>query len=1595
MKIFRVLLASLLIFCIGISPSLFKMSSTAFLAFAEEEEKPGGEIIIGGGLPKALFAAPTYLNVEQQRLYVADSLNNRVQAFIRGNVFQLGFGGYGQNAREFDKPAGIASNEKSIFIVDSSNSRIQVFDAKGNYLSQFGSFGSEEGFLKNPTDVALFDDKLFVCDSGNSRIQVFTLNGEFVSAIGKKGSGNVEFDYPMGIEVFESDIYVSDTNNHRIQIMDSHGEYKTSFGWEGTEEKAFQYPKGITIYDGTLYVVDSGNKRIQLYGLNGVYKKAIQYEKFVSPFGIAILDNKILVSDETLNKIFSLEMDGKFYGYFGSQQDQKGYFVRPAKVAVSENHIYVLDICTNLIQKFDQNGKFVSLINNEALVKAGITTPTSLDCYENKIYVVDANASKAAAITDEGKLLFAFGKYGAGDGEFVFPNDISVFNNVIVISDSGNSRIQVFDQDGKWKTSFGTFGSADSQFIAVKSITVEDNTIYVSDSGNSCIQQFDFEGKFIRKMGKDGYELGSYSELTGIDSDSSHKIFIADTNNNRIQIFDTITNQSQVYGSFGSVFQIEGNIATATKDFDYSKIPGKFVFPADVAVFKDYSIIADPYNVRVQMVPFSSIYHGDTLRLTPSTLDFGTIGKQTEYTRKFLIHNEGGSALTGKITSDNPEITLCPAEFSGSNQLVEVIIKGANLEAGKTYQSKVNVTFSNGIIKSIDVNFKAGETPDFYLEIDPLLVTSADDDAFRIPITVYPQNGFTGAVSFYAKGIPKNTTTEFEPASVLLPDTNVCYLRLRPSTKLVEAGVYDLTVEGTTIKKDLTHQAHSTFIYKQKLDLVPHTVLGELFTAIWCLNCVYSHKAMDRLFIEMGKEKVAWIEYYVDSTADLPTPRLAYIESEQRMKWYMADKGLPTIFFDGTDYLKGVPNLEDDSDEGKRRRMYESYREKVIEKSKEPSFISISTRSRYDSKDNIGNITATVTALDTIPYKDPRLYFALIESNIPFEAINGDKVHYFVLRDFITPQNDNLTDYLGTPMKKPSGERFGLKGDTFELTVDYKVMDLYNINNLSMVVFVQDNVTKRVLQTQVYPVKVINNRSFDLLSDGSLSQKQIKGTEVTFTSYIYNNGTVEDTYDCIILNKTKEKWLYQNFINGALKSGDKNGGIKLAAGSYAKVEIKLAIPNNAPVGADQVFTLQTVSQTTGQSKILTARVDVIESKPPGFKMVVEKTGPDTKVLAGETISFKVSVLPDPYFETPVQLSLKVVPDEIKTVEFTPPQGKVPFESTLNIMFKPETADKEISLIVLANGDKIEKSQVITVNVMRNPDAIPPIIDLTYPTDNLITNKKTLEVTGITDPTVTIKVNSQDVPVEATGSFSANISLEEGKNTITVVGTNRKGLVTELVKTVYLDTKPPVLEVEAIPEKVTVDKLVIHGKTEPGAVVKIGDSDVSIDKEGIFEFTVTLTKGYNTIDIIAVDTATNSTTLSFDIKLIKLIKLRIGSKIVNINGETSQMDAAPYIKNGRTMVPIRFIAESMGATVEWNQALKEVTIKRDQKTIRIRIGSKDGYIKEEGGLGETKVTLDAPPEIVSGRTFVPLRFISEVLGAEVGWNNDLKEITIED
>ncbi len=120
-----------------------------------------------------------------------------------------------------------------------------------------------------------------------------------------------------------------------------------------------------------------------------------------------------------------------------------------------------------------------------------------------------------------------------------------------------------------------------------------------------------------------------------------------------------------------------------------------------------------------------------------------------------------------------------------------------------------------------------------------------------------------------------------------------------------------------------------------------------------------------------------------------------------------------------------------------------------------------------------------------------------------------------------------------------------------------------------------------------------------------------------------------------------------------------------------------------------------------------------------------------------------------------------------------------------------------------------------------------------------------------------------------------------------------------------------------------------------------------------------------------------------------IRMHIGSLDVTVNNERTQMDTSPFLnrQTGRTMVPVRRISEWMGAEVTWHQQTRQVIIRRQDDRIQLTVGSPYGTVN--GRL----VALDSPVMIREGRTFVPLRFVGEMLGAAVHWKESDQEITI--
>ena len=185
---------------------------------------------------------------------------------------------------------------------------------------------------------------------------------------------------------------------------------------------------------------------------------------------------------------------------------------------------------------------------------------------------------------------------------------------------------------------------------------------------------------------------------------------------------------------------------------------------------------------------------------------------------------------------------------------------------------------------------------------------------------------------------------------------------------------------------------------------------------------------------------------------------------------------------------------------------------------------------------------------------------------------------------------------------------------------------------------------------------------------------------------------------------------------------------------------------------------------------------------------------------------------------------------------------------------------------------------------------------------------------------------------------------------------------------------------------TGDKVILTPKADEGyALDKITAKDkdgkevkLKAEKDGTYSFT--MPKGGVTVDT-TFKQAEGAANTDKPAAATKTILLQIGSTAVIVDDYAIINDVAPVIRNDRTLVPIRVITEALGGQVAWNEAAKEVTLTVNGKEIKMTIGK----ALEKYGVA---------PVIIGGRTFVPVRFVADELGAVTTWDDATKTVTIQ-
>ena len=125
----------------------------------------------------------------------------------------------------------------------------------------------------------------------------------------------------------------------------------------------------------------------------------------------------------------------------------------------------------------------------------------------------------------------------------------------------------------------------------------------------------------------------------------------------------------------------------------------------------------------------------------------------------------------------------------------------------------------------------------------------------------------------------------------------------------------------------------------------------------------------------------------------------------------------------------------------------------------------------------------------------------------------------------------------------------------------------------------------------------------------------------------------------------------------------------------------------------------------------------------------------------------------------------------------------------------------------------------------------------------------------------------------------------------------------------------------------------------------------------------------------------------------IIRLYIDKTTYYVNDDKKEMDVAPIIKESRTLLPIRYVAEALGALVQWDAIERKVTITFKGTTIELWIDKNTALVNGEYKLIDQTNPKVVPVIIPPGRTMLPIRFIAENLGCTVDWDATLREVKI--
>lgn len=263
----------------------------------------------------------------------------------------------------------------------------------------------------------------------------------------------------------------------------------------------------------------------------------------------------------------------------------------------------------------------------------------------------------------------------------------------------------------------------------------------------------------------------------------------------------------------------------------------------------------------------------------------------------------------------------------------------------------------------------------------------------------------------------------------------------------------------------------------------------------------------------------------------------------------------------------------------------------------------------------------------------------------------------------------------------------------------------------------------------------------------------------------------------------------------------------------------------------------------------------------------------------------------------------------------------------------------------------------------------------------------------------IMVTPQTLKIDKAKRTDIEISIDLGKvkpngnydGTIKITwGTTDFQMISVIVR-IKPDTTPPDFSIDQLTEVSNQLQYTVSGTVEPGASVWVNNIKANVDGDK-FKATINLlpAPSITNVEVKATDKYNNTAKINVG-KIVNILNskviLIIGSEKMYVNEKEVAIKPAPTIIKGKTLVPLRAVADAFGASVNWDAGTRTATIILREKTIQITLDKDTAIVN-----GEVKA-IGSKAVNIGGRVMVPFRFIAEALGAKVEYNAETKSITL--